>query len=297
MSQPGEPSDHSFQTWCRDAEPELRRLAYLVTGDPGAARLRALAALVAARSINHAQRAERDDVALRQLTRQPDSAATYRVVHAGGSQATEGYPGLDQRQQIVWDLLSTMAPRLRAAVVLDVYAERGNLVEADDVTAGLEDLAAVLLLPVPAARELTAQTLIAQTLTVQAQQTQVEPTAYADVVRAAGHRRRRQWRIGALAAVAAIVIVGLGATLLPSFGLPDPGPLPEPTTVSDERPPPTFDPDNPFPPPWVAPPGSEPVPISSKITVFRVRCAKRSDSEFRSRTVVRAGCRSIPHKR
>lgn len=295
MSQTGEPSgddlqghfEGDFEAWCSAAEPELRRLAFLLTGQPGAARQRVLAALVAARS---AGPDIRDEAALRQLLRpHPDSSAPHRVVQAADSQTKPGSSSPDQRQGIVWDLLSTMPPPLRTALVMDVYAGRPDLVADADVTAGLEDLAAVLVLPLPAARELTAQTLAAR-----ARHAEPEPTTYDDVVRAAGHRQRRRWRRGALAAAAAVATIVLGATLLPTFGLPDPAPLPEPTTVSDEQESTAYDPDRPYPPPWVAPPGEE--PISSK-TKFDVLCAQRSDAEFRSRTVVRAGCKSIPHKR
>ena len=282
-----ERQEATFATWADAREPELQRTAHLLTGDLRTARAVVESALVSVlASATREDPEDLDPVALRALVAEVLADRTSTLDHDVGD-------GVDPRQALVWDFLSTLSPARRAALVLRLYRHLGagevaGLLGgspdsvADEVAAALDDLAGMLGLPAAEA-DREARRALAE----RAEATPIVPTSL-DTVRAHGRRRRsRRTRGGLLLAGAALVAVAVPVAALSGGGLPAPPPDPVPAepTPADA---PSYAPEDRVPPPWVLPAGSQTFRID-----LQTRCSAPADEEFRSITTIRSGCRTF----
>lgn len=291
MATRSEDPEGTFTAWTAAREPELQRTAHLLTGDLGTARAHvesALAAALGADSSGGAGRdgADRDAVALHALVGEVLGG------RGAGLDREAGDVG-DPRQELVWDFLSTFSPAHRAALVLRLHRQLGDVeiaglvgstpaAVADDLAGALDDLAALLRAPTAEA-VLTARSALA----TRADATPVVPTPMESVRAVARRRRTRRTRGGLVVATAALVVVGVPVAALSGGGLPDPPPA-EPAPGEGPGEGPDHGPEDRVPPPWVLPPSSQELRVD-----LRTECSSASDEEFRSTTTIRAGCRTF----
>ena len=272
-----------FRSWSAAREVALHRTAFLLTGDPATARLQAREALAAALATEPGDPADLDAAALRALlaggtTRQPglvlsDSADVER----------------DACHRLVWDYLSTLGRVERGALVLrfhaglDAGASAALLgLAASDVDSRtdtcLDDLAGLLHLTRP-----DTEAVVRVTLETCADRIRVVPLTYSQVMAVARGRRARRLRTTAILAAGAgaavlVPVLALSGRALP----PPPAPAPEgPGSLSG------IAPGDRLPPPWVLPPGSRSLRVG-----LETRCSSTTDEEFRSITMIQAGCRT-----
>ena len=98
----------TFRTWSASREVTLQRTAYLLTGDVPAARLRVRDALAAALATEPAGPDDLDTAALRALLAGGSATGSDLVL------AHSDDVGIDPRQRVVWDYLSTLGRAERA---------------------------------------------------------------------------------------------------------------------------------------------------------------------------------------
>jgi hypothetical protein len=284
--------------WVDAREPELQRLAHLLTGDLGQARARVVDALAAALTVQHADEADRDAAALHALVTAVASGHPPRAVPTSTAIEVVYDPDaddtVDERHQAVWDWMAGLSPIRRCALVLGRYrrldeAQVAELIgttsqhAADEIEEAILDAADLL-----GASGTDADEVVATTLRVWAATTPYSPTpveAVRDGVRRLRGRRARISLVALAATGAATVVVALlGSSgpltpARPSSGTPSP--------IANYEP----DPEQ-VPPPWVLLPGNRTLRVE-----LDTECSTDADEEFRSSTVIRARCRTIVRRR
>lgn len=273
----------TFRTWAATGEVALHRTAYLLTGDLATARLQVRDALGAALATRPGDPADLDEAALRALLGNRASTGSDLML------ADSDDVGVEARQRVVWDYLSTLGRADRGALVLgfhaglDADAAAALLgLTAPEVTersdAALEDLGGLLHLPRP-----DTEALLRATLEARAAATRVVPLTYSAVTAVSRRHRVRGLRTLALVAAGAAAAVLVPVAALSGGALPSP-PAPVPPSPGQSS---GILPDDRVPPPWVLPPGAE-----AQRVELETRCSNPSDQEFRSITTIQSGCRT-----
>ncbi|MGI8645637.1 MAG: hypothetical protein ACR2JD_04890 [Nocardioides sp.] len=292
----------AFRAWCAAREPELQRTAHLLTGDLAAVRVHVREVLAVALAACATGEADLDPLARRALVAAVVSGSAAGVTDETGVAFTraEG-TATDPRQLVVWDFLSTLGRARRAAVVLRLNGRYDDETAAEmlgvaapavatDADAAIDDLAALLALP-----PTEAESLAVATLDARAETTPVAHTPYAAVRDVARRRRLRRTRAGALLGAAALVAVVVPVSAFSGGGLPT---APDPASPESANPEPSpggfdgFEPDDRVPPPWVLAPGAQ-----SLTFTLKTKCTSPRDEDFRSITMIPAGCRTLVKRR